>query len=181
MTDRTGLKIIDVALNDVNGGSFAVTVAKSEGPYSENRTLVNYFLAQEERAGLVSRRPYQRFADRILRHRERLRSLIRKLKMGGLVLGYGASTKGNVILQFCEIGPDDIPYIADVNDDKFGCSTPGSRIPIISEMVAHAMKPSYFLVLPWHFREGIIKREKIFLEGGGKMLFPLPEIEVIVS
>jgi hypothetical protein len=74
---------------------------------------------------------------------------------------------------------DDIPAIAEVNPEKFGCFTPGSNIPIVSEQDAKAMKPDYFLVLPWHFKDGIVKREKEFLAAGGKMIFPFPEIEII--
>jgi hypothetical protein len=92
------------------------------------------------------------------------------------VLGYGASTKGNVILQFCNITGKDIPFIAEINEDKFGSYTPGTWIPIISEKEAKAMRPDYFMVLPWHFRENILSREKAFLKSGGKLLFPLPRI-----
>jgi hypothetical protein len=84
-----------------------------------------------------------------------------------------------VILQFCGFTPEDIPYIAEVNKDKFGCYTPGTLIPIVPEEEARAMGPDYFMVLPWHFREGIIAREKEYLDRGGKLLFPLPSIEVV--
>ena len=97
---------------------------------------------------------------------------------GQKVLGYGASTKGNVILQFCGITPQLIPAIAEVNQDKFGCFTPQTLIPIISEADAKALNPDIFLVLPWHFRQNIIGREQTFLKSGGKLLFPLPAIEL---
>ena len=84
-----------------------------------------------------------------------------------------------MLLQFCGFTAKDIPYIAEVNPDKFGSYTPGSRIPIISEVEARAMKPDYFLVLPWHFKDGIIAREEAFLSAGGKMIFPFPEIEIV--
>ena len=95
------------------------------------------------------------------------------------VFGYGASTKGNVLLQFCGLSAKDIPMIAEVNEDKFGCVTPGSRIPIVAEAEARAKKPDYFMVLPWHFKEGIVRREQAYLQSGGKLLLPLPKIEVI--
>ena len=98
---------------------------------------------------------------------------------GKKVLGYGASTKGNVLLQFCGLTDRDITAIAEVNRDKFGCFTPGSRIPIVSEAEARAMRPDYFLVLPWHFKSGILRREKEFLSSGGRMIFPFPEIEIV--
>ena len=97
------------------------------------------------------------------------------------MLGYGASTKGNVILQYCGLTPEQIPAIAEVNPDKYGAFTPGSHIPIISEADAHAKKPDYFLVMPWHFRENLVQREADFLRRGGKMIFPLPEISIAES
>ena len=98
---------------------------------------------------------------------------------GKKILGYGASTKGNVLLQFCSLTATDIPAIAEVNPDKFGCYTPGSHIPIISEADARAMKPDYFLLLPWHFKDGILRREKEYLASGGKFIIPFPEIEIV--
>ena len=84
-----------------------------------------------------------------------------------------------MILQYCGISIKQLSFIAEVNPDKFGCFTPGTLIPIISEIEAREMGPDYFFVLPWHFRKGIIEREKKFLENGGKLILPLPEIEVI--
>jgi hypothetical protein len=100
-------------------------------------------------------------------------------RQGKTVFGYGASTKGNVLLQFCNITPDLLPYIAEVNEDKFGAYTPGTKIPIISEREARTMDPDYFMVLPWHFRQGIVQKESAYLERGGQLIFPLPALEVI--
>ena len=98
---------------------------------------------------------------------------------GKKVFGYGASTKGNVLLQFCGLTEKEISYIVEVNPDKFGKYTPGSLIPIISEEEAKEMNPDYFLVLPWHFKNNILSREKEYIKKGGKFIFPLPEIEII--
>jgi hypothetical protein len=84
-----------------------------------------------------------------------------------------------VILQFCKLSTSDIPSIAEVNEDKFGCFTPGTHIPIVSEREARALSPDYFLVLPWHFRQTIIERERAYLSSGGQLLFPLPTIEAV--
>ncbi len=105
--------------------------------------------------------------------------LIRLKSEGALVLGYGASTKGNVLLQYAGIGPDLLSHIAEVNPDKFGCETPGTHIPIISEEDARDLDPTHYLVLPWHFREGILEREKAFIDAGGEMIFPLPKLETV--
>ena len=181
IVEMAGLKIVDVGMNAVNGGSFAVTVAKAANQNVEaNDAVINWLLEQEGRMGLSTPRTYREFEERVFRHREDLIRLIRALNADGKkVLGYGASTKGNVVLQFCGFSERDIPAIADVNPDKLGCFTPGTHIPIISESEARAMKPDYFLVLPWHFKAGILEREKEYLANGGKMIFPFPEIEIV--
>ncbi|ULO24352.1 class I SAM-dependent methyltransferase [Methylocystis sp. SB2] len=174
------LQILDVQMNAVNGGSFAVTAGHKNAQRKRNLAVIDWLLAQEERMGLNTPRPYRDFEDRVFRHREDLRRLLRALKDDNKrILGYGASTKGNVVLQFCDIGPDLVEAIAEVNPDKFGCFTPGSHIPIVSEAEARAMKPDYFLVLPWHFKDGILAREQEYLASGGKMIFPFPEIEIV--
>jgi hypothetical protein len=179
--ERAGLKIIDVMMNGINGGSFAVTAAKaSNRTLQQNLPVIEWLLEQERRMGLNTPRPYRDFEERVFRHRDDLTRLIRALNADGKkVLGYGASTKGNVLLQFCGLTSRDLPAIAEVNADKFGCFTPGTLIPIVSEQEARAMNPDYFLVLPWHFKDGILRRERRYLASGGKMIFPFPEIEII--
>ncbi|MCC3247231.1 class I SAM-dependent methyltransferase [Methylocystis sp. WRRC1] len=178
--DAADLQILDVQMNAINGGSFAVTAGHRGAPHKRNLAVIDWLLEQEERMGLHTPRPYRDFEERVFRHREDLRRLLQALKDDGKrVLGYGASTKGNVVLQFCGLGPDLVEAIAEVNPDKFGCFTPGTHIPIISEAEARAMKPDYFLVLPWHFKDGILQREQEYLAGGGKMIFPFPEIEIV--
>jgi len=177
---EANLKVVDVQMNAINGGSFAVTAAKKASPLVENHAVINWLVDQEKAMGLSTPKPYRDFEERVFRHRDDLVSLIRALNADGkTVLGYGASTKGNVMLQFCGFTAEDIPAIAEVNEDKFGCFCPGTGIPIISEAEAHAMEPDYFIVLPWHFKNGIVEREREFLERGGKMIFPFPEIEII--
>lgn len=179
--EMSGLRLVDVVMNAVNGGSFAVTATKdSNTSIQANHTVIDWLLGQEDRMGLNTPKPYRDFEERVYRHRDDLQRLIRSLNADGKkILGYGASTKGNVVLQFCGLTADDIPAIAEVNAEKFGCFTPGSHIPIVSERDAKAMNPDYFLVLPWHFKDGIVRREKEFLASGGKMIFPFPDIEII--
>jgi C-methyltransferase C-terminal domain/Putative zinc binding domain/Methyltransferase domain len=175
-----GLKLLDVTMNDINGASFAVTAAHESSPLAENRAVIEWLLEQEERMGLSTEVPYRAFAERVVKHREDLRRLLLGLKdEGKRVLGYGASTKGNVVLQYCGIGSDLVEAIAEVNPDKFGCFTPGTHIPIISEGDAQALRPDYYLVLPWHFRNSILQREQAYLAKGGKFIFPFPEIEIV--
>jgi hypothetical protein len=178
--DNCGMKIIDVQMNSVNGGSFAVTACKNGAPYVSNKPIIDWLLQQEDDMGLDNPRPYRDFEERVFRHRKNLTNLIVALVADGKkIIGYGASTKGNVLLQFCGFTTKHIPYIAEVNQEKFGAFTPGTHIPIISEIEAKAMKPDYFLVLPWHFKDSIMLREREYYAQGGKFIFPLPEIEIV--
>ena len=173
LLDRCGLKIIAVEINDINGGSFAITAAHRDSRHPADTAAVEKLLREEDAAGLEGLEPFARFRERVFHHRDQLRQKLDDLKQqGAKVLGYGASTKGNVILQFCGITAEILPVIAEVNASKFGHRTPGTNIPIVSETEAHALQPDYFLVLPWHFRKNLLEREAVFLKGGGKMLFP---------
>jgi NDP-4-keto-2,6-dideoxyhexose 3-C-methyltransferase len=180
MMERVGFRILEVAFNAVNGGSFSVTAAKREAPHRADDGRVEEVLRREIDLGLHTPAPYAAFRDRVARHREELRAFLDEARDGGrTVCGYGASTKGNVLLQYCGITTRDVRCIAEVNEDKFGRFTPGTHIPIVSEAEARRMKPDYFLVLPWHFRDGIVEREGTFLDGGGRLVFPLPAIDVV--
>lgn len=180
LLDGCGLKVINVETNSINGGSFAVTAAKKESCHKANTTLINWLLGQEERMGLNTPKPFRNFEERVFQHRTDLQRLINGLNADGKkVMGYGASTKGNVLLQFCSLSNKDIPFIAEVNSDKFGSFTPGTKIPILPENDIRAMQPDYMLVLPWHFRNSIIQRESEYLSKGGRLIFPLPEIEIV--
>lgn len=180
LLEKNSLRIVDVVFNRINGGSFSVTVCHKNASYLSNNTIINWMLSQEKRMGLDTPTPYRKFENRAFLHRSDLKELINSIKSSGNKIGgYGASTKGNVILQFCGLDANDLFGIAEVNEDKFGKFTPGSRIPIHSESVIKKENPDYLLVLPWHFRETILKREEEYLRKGGKLIFPLPEIEIV--
>jgi hypothetical protein len=180
LLESCGMRVVDVQMNAINGGSFAVTACKKNAPYKSNTPIINWMLRQEDDMGLDTPKPYRDFEERVFKHRKNLIELIDALVADGKkIIGYGASTKGNVLLQFCGITSKQIPYVAEVNEQKFGAFTPGTNIPIISEKEARAMKPDYFFVLPWHFKSSILDREKEFIENGGKFIFPLPEIEIV--
>jgi hypothetical protein len=179
--EHAGMKIVDVTLNDINGGSFAVTACKDTNKSIKvNHAVINWLIDEEYKMGLHTVKPYFEFAQRTYEHRDSLIHLIHSLRAEGkTIYGYGASTKGNVLLQWCGFTSDDIAAIGEVNPDKFGCITPGTNIPIISEQEVKDMKPDYMMVLPWHFKNGIIQREKDYLNSGGKFIFPLPYIQII--
>jgi len=180
LLESNGLRIIDVQMNAINGGSFAITASLRDATFGSNLPIINWMLHQEEDLELDTPKPYRDFEYRVYHHRKDLVGLVQNLVADGKrIFGYGASTKGNVLLQFCGFTTEQIPFVAEVNEEKFGHYTPGTNIPIISEKEARAMRPDYFLVLPWHFKSSVLDRESKFLEEGGKFIFPLPEIEII--
>lgn len=180
MADASELKIIDIEFNKINGASFCMTLAKKDSVHTEAVDKIREVLELEEKEGFNNLEIYKQFSIDSQQHKIDLRKLIASIKQQGKkILGYGASTKGNVTLQYCELTSNEIPFIADVNEYKFNRFTPGTMIPIISEDEARSLKPDYFLVLPWHFKENIIEREKDFIKNGGKLIFPLPEINIV--
>lgn len=180
LLERCGLRVVDVQMNSINGGSFAVTACKKTASHRSNMPIIEWMLQQESDMGLDTPKPYRDFEANVYQHRKNLLNLIEAILADGkTVFGYGASTKGNVLLQFCGLTKKHIPCIADVNEQKWGCYTPGTNIPIVSEEEARAQKPDYFLVLPWHFKSSILEREREFTASGGKFIFPLPEIEIV--
>jgi len=183
MAARAGLRLLDASTNDINGGSFRVQLTPESGPRRpdiEAERAIAAFLAAEQAAGLDRPEPYLAFARRIGHHRAVIRAFFAEAGAAGkLVLGYGASTKGNVVIQSCDITPAEMPAILERFPPKFGLVTPGSRIPIISEEEGRARRPDYLFVFPWHFRAEIIRREAAFLEAGGHLVFPLPRFEIV--
>lgn len=176
MTDRVGFRILDVELNDVNGGSFSITVSKSDGDKSVPPS-VQKILDAEREIGLDTLAPYEAFADCAAKSKQDLLKFIETAQAEGKkVAALGASTKGNVLLQYCGMAEKDIFCIGDVNPDKFGCYTPGTWIPIIPEDELLAMKPDYLIVLPWHFRKFFLENKKF---SKSKLVFPLPKLEIL--
>lgn len=176
MADRVGFKIIDVEFNDVNGGSFSVTVSKSHGDLTVVPS-VQKILGDERAKGLDTLAPYHAFAERVVQTKHDLLKFIEMARAEGKsVAVLGASTKGNVLLQYCGLTTKDVEFVGEVNPEKFGSYTPGTWIPIIPEDDLLAMKPDYMIVLPWHFKEFFLKSKKL---SGETLVFPLPNVEVI--
>jgi C-methyltransferase C-terminal domain/Putative zinc binding domain/Methyltransferase domain len=176
MTDRVGFRIVDVELNDVNGGSFSITVARSRG----DRTVpasVQKILDNERRMALNTLAPYRAFADNAIKSKQELLQFIATARAAGkTVAALGASTKGNVLLQYCGLTEREISCIGEVNADKFGAYTPGTWIPIVPEDELLRSKPDYLIVLPWHFRKFFVENKR---SADSKLVFPLPRVEVV--
>ena len=177
---KAGLKITNLSFNQINGGSIEVDVVKKSSKYKECKDLINWVLESEHVNQYNEIKKHKSFYNECLNHKKLLKKLLLTLKkQNKKVVGYGASTKGNVLLQFCGINSKIINNIAEVNKYKFNRYTPGSKIKIVSEKSVKLEKPDYMLVLPWHFKDYIVKRERNFLKNGGKLIFPLPEIEIV--
>jgi hypothetical protein len=176
MGDRVGFKIIDVTFNDVNGGSFSVMVSKSHGDLTP-APLVQKILDQERTKALDSLAPYQAFAERTAESKRDLLALIQAAHVEGKsVAALGASTKGNVLLQYCALTEKEIFAVGEVNADKFGCFMPGTWIPIIPEDDLLAKNPDYMIVLPWHFRRFFQENKKF---ASMNLVYPLPKVEIV--
>jgi len=174
----SGLRLFDVKFNDVNGGSFRIYVQKING-MRKTEDIVKKTL-NEEKSKSKEMEIMQMFKN-VDQIRKNLLDFLKECKANGLeVHGYGASTKGNTLLQYFGIGPDLLPFIAERNHDKFGKLTPGTFIPIISEAESKNRSPYAYLVLPWHFKNMILEREKRFIiETGTKFCFPLPMFQIV--
>jgi hypothetical protein len=175
MADHVGFKIIDVEFNGVNGGSFSVTAAKSTSDMPESQNVA-CILAEEQARGLDMLTPFEDFARRTAESRDGLRAFIATAKANGkTIAGLGASTKGNVLLQYCGITPDDIVEVGEVNPEKFGAMTPGTFLPIRPEVEVLAHGHDYYLVLPWHFLRHFLANP---VYTGRALVFPLPTLRV---
>ena len=177
IAEKAGLKVVDVDLNDVNGGSFSVVAALKSSKHSDINGTVAGLLKKEIIAGLNTLAPYEEFQLRTQQSKVLLQEFISKINENGeRISGIGASTKGNVLLQYCGFTENDIAVIGDVNPDKFGSFTPGTCIPIQDEKIVLESAPDYLLVLPWHFRDFFLTNP---LYKGRKLVFPLPMLEVV--
>jgi len=177
------LQVFDISFNDINGGSVRCFATHADNPKyhnSETQQFMNSIRQQEFDQELDTDAPYLAFQQRIDKEKGILRSLLMDLKQEGKRIHiYGASTKGNTILQFCGIDNTLIECASERNPDKFGARTLGTNIPIVSEAESRAMLPDYYFVLPWHFKTEFIEREKEMLDKGVGFIFPLPTIEII--
>jgi hypothetical protein len=177
LMDKAGLEVVDVKLNDVNGGSFSVIVAHKGSRHDDIYNVADGLIASELSKGLSNLEPYKQFACRAEENKQSIQDFVQMAKREGKrVCGLGASTKGNVILQYCGFGLDDIEVIGDVNKDKHGALTPGTWIPIEAEEIVLESRPDYLIVLPWHFRDFFLESPKF---KGENLVFLLPYLETV--
>jgi SAM-dependent methyltransferase len=188
LLDQCDLSILDVEFNDANSGSFRVIISH-KGQGAKDATMfmrdigqyrVQSTLAYEKSQRFDEPQVYKDYMVKLTKLKKDTHDLFEQLaKEGKKVIGYGASTKGNTLLQFYDLGPQFIEAIAERQPQKYGLLTAGSWIPIISEDEMRKRKPDYLFVLPWHFMTEFLSRERAFLDAGGKFIVPLPELQVI--
>lgn len=178
LLDKHNLEIFDVELSDINGGSFRTFIS------NRRRRPINKRVAklrdQEKKIKLNYVKAYKDFATKVKKTQKKLYSLLTKLKeQNKNVYVYGASTRGNTLLQFCKVNNKLVKKAVERNSEKWGKKISSVGIPIISEEQARREKPDYMLVLPWFFKEEFLKREKKYLKNGGHFIFPLPELQIV--
>ncbi|MCL5004780.1 MAG: class I SAM-dependent methyltransferase [Patescibacteria group bacterium] len=182
---RHNLEVFDVELNDINGGSFRIYIKHKDGGQSIKisdgaRQRIDNLREEEKRLKLDNKRIYEDFAERVEKIKKEVYGFIKnESEKGRKIYVYGASTKGNTLLQYFNLDNSLIKAAAERNPTKWGRKTVGTNIPIISEEQARAEKPDYFLILPWHFLREFKERESEYLKNGGKFIIPLPKFEVI--
>jgi SAM-dependent methyltransferase len=179
---EAGLGVVRAELNRVNGGSLRLFIRHAEGceVQGEDGDALQRLRIREFEMELDTAVPYERFAAGSERVRTELAAVCRELVDAGKTIHvYGASTKGNTILQYAGIDSTLVPYAADRNPDKHGSETIGTNIPIISEERSREMQPDYYLALPWHFLDEFLDREREFLDCGGRFIVPMPAVRVV--
>jgi len=178
LLDRHGFDVFDVELHDLNGGSFRTYICH-QGARKIASSVIK-LRESENKLGLQDKGIYQQFAGRIHELKEELYGFIAgEVKKGKTIYVYGASTRGNTLLQYCGLDNTLIKKAVERNEEKWGKKIASVGIPIISEEQARQEKPDYMLVLPWFFKEEFVKREAAYIEQGGKLLFPMPKMEIV--
>mgnify|MGYP006075528443 CR=1 FL=1 len=180
-----GLKIFKVKKNKSNGGSIRCFITHDKTTTYDKKINLTYFnklLINEKKLKIQNTKIYEEFFSNVSKIKIKLNKIIKEIKKRNeSIYILGASTKGNTILQFLNIDNKTIPYAIERNKEKFGAKTIGSNIQIVNENIIKKNPPDYQLVLPWHFKKEIINREKNYLKNGGKLIFPLPTIQIITK
>ncbi len=177
---KNNLKVFDIKKNDINGASKQYYICHKNTDYKINKKKIDNIFKEEKRLKLSEEKTFKNFINSINKSKNRLYKFLKqKTNLGKKVHGYGASTKGNVLLQYYNISNKMVKFIAERNSKKYNLYTPGSKIKIISEALSRFYRPDYYLVLPWHFKKEILLREKEIRRKGTKFIFPLPSLKII--
>ena len=172
---KNKLKIIDISFNEINGGSIEIICAKKNSKLKSNNKKINKVLKDEKK---ITKKSYINFNDRTEKSRELLQMFL-NLNSNKKIFGYGASTKGNIVLNYSRVRNTQIKAICDGSKKKIGKYTPGTNIKIISKERMRKLQPDYLFVLIWSFRREIINQEYNYLKHGGKLVFLLPRFHIV--
>ena len=176
---QNDLRVFNIKHNDVNGGSSQYYICHKSSKFPKNKEKIKKILSYENKYKLDKVKTYINFKKKINFIKYDLINLFKKIKKNKKTIhGYGASTKGNVLLQYFNL-KEYIDYIAERNPQKYNKYTPGTKIKIISEKKSRDLKPDYYFVLPWHFKKEILIREEKTIIEGSKFIFPLPKITIV--
>ena len=182
--ERYGMMVFDIKPTPVHAGSMRFYVCKKGSKHSTSVSDAVKTLEAEERANGFNRyETFQRYSSTVAEHKVQLLALLRKLrKQGHTIAGYGASGRANTMIQYCGIGHELLNYMIDDAPAKAGFYTPGSHLEIHSNsLLSHGMPPDYLLIFAWSFFDEIRKRNSSYLEKGGRMILPLPNISIFPS
>lgn len=173
--EKNRLKIIDFTLNEINGGSIEIICSKKNSKYKEKNSKINKILKNEKK---INKKSFMNFNERVNTTKTLLQMFL-KLRSNKKIIAYGASTKGNIVLNHCQVSNAQIKEVCDGSSKKISKFTPGTNLKIISKETMRKKKPDYLLVLIWSFRKEVIKQEIKFLENGGKLVFLLPKFHIV--
>ena len=177
--EESDFKIVNIERVKIHGGTIRIFVSKKKSRYNINKNVNQLVLIEKEKK-MHEVTVYRNFAERVEKLKEDLVDLLQKLKSENKkVIGYGAAAKGNTLLNYYNIGPDLIEFIADLSPMKQNKFTPGTNIPVYSPDQIYKAKPEYMLILAWNFADEIMKQQSKFREMGGKFIIPVPEVKII--
>lgn len=179
LLDKKGLAIADIRRTSIDGGALRITIADRESKYPET-AAVNELLQLEENRRLGQPETYLKFGEEVNFLRSRLKTKLTEIKSKRKsVVGYGASARGSILLNYCQIDGEILDFIVDSTPYKQGLLTPGTHIPIVPEEAIENAQPDFALILAWNFAQEIMEKQSKYLEKGGKFIIPVPDVKVV--
>jgi SAM-dependent methyltransferase len=178
--EAEGLELAEAEEFDIHGGSIRVSARPFEGAPGAVPDSVARLLKWEEELGLHDSAAYLRFSRHVQVLKEELCAFTSSLKARGKRLaGFGASAKGNVLLNYCGLGRETFDYVVDDTPSKQGMLYPGNHLPIVSRAALRERAPDYLLILAWNFADEIIRKTQDYRDRGGRYILPIPSLRVI--
>ncbi|MFB6188833.1 MAG: class I SAM-dependent methyltransferase [Halapricum sp.] len=179
LVEQFDMRVVDVNRMPVHGGTIRVHIQRESADRTP-RPIVEGYRKLELALSLDERTPYEEFAERVERTRERITSLLDSLvEDGASIVGYGAPAKGNVLLNYCDIGPEFLAYLLDTTPAKQGTYSPGTNIPVRSPEAFHEEPPEYAFLLAWNYKDDILENEAAYREAGGQFIVPIPYVNIV--